>query len=141
MIHYLDTSALVKRYIDEPGSVAIRPLFRGKSVATSRVAYAEIAATIARLCREGFLDETDRDAIYARLDPDFAALTVVEIRAPLVCRVPELVGRRPLRGYDALHLVSALVLRDRGAAVTFWAADHVLVDAARAEGMRTMLLT
>ena len=140
MIHYLDTSALVKRYVQEAGSASVRALFRGKSLATARVAYAEIAATLARLCREGALDETDRDAIYGRLDADFAALTVVEIRASLVRAVPDLVKRRPLRGYDAVHLAAALVLRDRGIAVTFWAADGALVDAARAEGLRTTLV-
>jgi predicted nucleic acid-binding protein len=140
LIHYLDTSALVKRYVDEPGSAAVRPLFRGKSVATARIAYAELAATLARVCREGALDESDRDAIYARIDADFAALTVVEIRVPLTRAVPDLVKRRPLRGYDAVHLAAALALRDRGVAVTFWAADGPLVDAARAEGLRTTLL-
>jgi predicted nucleic acid-binding protein len=140
LIHYLDTSALVKRYVLEPGSASVRPLFRRKSVATARVAYAEIAATFARLCREGALDEDDRDGIYKRLDADFAALTVVEIRTSLVRRIPDLVRRRPLRGYDAVHLAAALTLRDRGAAVTFWAADTRLVDAANAEGLRTVML-
>jgi uncharacterized protein len=141
VIHYLDTSALVKRYVDEPGSASVRPLFRSKNVATARVAYAEIAATMARLYRQEAIDELARDSICARLDADFAALTVVEIRVPLMRRVPEIVARRPLRGYDAVHLVAALALRDRGVAVTFWAADAILVDAARAEGLRTTLLS
>ncbi len=140
MIHYLDTSALVKRYVNEAGSPSVRPLFRAGGVATSRIAYAEIAATMARLCREGALTEAGRDAVSARLDTDFAAITIVEIRAALVQRVPALAARQPLRGYDAVHLASALTLRERGVAVTFWAADAVLVEAARAEGMRTTLV-
>jgi predicted nucleic acid-binding protein len=139
VIHYLDTSALVKRYVDESGSARVRPLFRGKTVATARIAYAEIAATVARLHRERAMNETARDSIYARLDGDFAALTVVEIRAPLMRRVPELVARLPLRGYDAVHLAAALSISDHGAAVTFWAADAALVGAARTEGLRTAL--
>jgi predicted nucleic acid-binding protein len=140
MIHYLDTSAFVKRYVDEPGSSTLRPLFRTKRVATSRIAYAEIAATMARLCREGALDEASRDAITARLDADFGALTIVEVRAALVRAIPALVASRPLRGYDAVHLASALALRNRSVAVTFWAADALLVEAARAEGLKTMRL-
>ena len=140
MIHYLDTSALVKRYVEEPGSASVRSLFRGKNVATARIAYAEIAATFARLCRDGALDEEDRDRVYERLDADFTALTVLEIRAAIVRRVPDLVTRRPLRGYDAVHLAAALAVRDRGVAVTFWAADAALTDAARAEGLRTVFL-
>lgn len=140
MIHYLDTSALVKRYVDEPGSRSMLPLFRAGNVATVRIAYAEIAAAIARLCRERAMDETERDEIYERLDPDFASMTVVEVRAALVRRVPDLVKRRPLRGFDAIHLVAALTLRDRGAVITFWAADRVLIEAALAEGLRTKLV-
>jgi predicted nucleic acid-binding protein len=140
VIHYLDTSALVKRYVTEPGSASVRPLFRSKRVATSRIAYAEIAATMARLVRDGALDETARDTVTARLDADFAVVTIVEVRAALVRGVPALVARRPLRGYDAVHLASALALRDRTVAVTFWAADAALIDAARAEGLKAVLL-
>jgi predicted nucleic acid-binding protein len=140
LIHYLDTSALVKRYVEEPGSASVRALFRGKNIATARVAYAEIAATFARLCREDALDEENRDGIYKRVDADFTALIVVEIRAALVRGVPDLVRRHPLRGYDAVHLAAALALRQRGAAVTFWAADKGLVHAAGAEGLRTVLV-
>jgi predicted nucleic acid-binding protein len=140
MINYLDTSALVKRYVAEPGSAAVRPLFRSRAVATVRIAYAELAATLARLAREGALAETARTRIVGRLDRDFAAMTVVEVRATLVRRVPALVARCPLRGYDAVHLAAALVIREQGAAVTFWAADGGLVAAAKAEGLRATLL-
>ena len=140
MIHYLDTSALVKRYVDEAGSASVRSLFRGRQVATVRVAYAELAATFARLVREGHLDEDACDRIVARLDRDFAAMSVVEVRPALLRGVPGLVARRPLRGYDAVHLAAALTVRAGGAAVTLWAADEGLVGAARAEGLRTTLL-
>jgi predicted nucleic acid-binding protein len=140
LIHYLDTSALVKRYIKEAGSASVRSLFRSRSVATARIAYAEIAATLARLCRERRLDETARDRIYARLDGDFNVLSVVEVRAALVRAIPALVMRHPLRGYDAVHLAAALAIRGAGAAVTFWAADTSLTRAARAEGLSAVLL-
>jgi len=141
LIHYLDSSALVKRYVQESGSSSLRQLFRGRNLATARIAYAEIAAAISRLCREDVIEQPDRERILGQLDLDFSALTVVEIRVPVVRRVPELVRRRPLRGYDAVHVAAALTLRDRGIAVTFWAADRGLTDAARAEGLRTTLLT
>ncbi len=140
MIHYLDASALVKRYVDEAGSAAIRPLFRGRLVATVRIAYAELAATLGRLAREGSLEDDARERIVASLDRDFAAMTIVEVRPTLVRQVPRLVARRPLRAYDAVHLAAALTVRDSGSAVTFWGADRGLVDAARAEGLRTNLL-
>jgi len=140
VIHYLDTSALVKRYLREPGTTAVRALFRsGKPLATARIAEAELTAALARLCRMGHLTETIRDRIFARLERDLAGLTLVEIRPALVRRVPSLVTRHPLRGYDAIHLAAALLLRDQGAPVDFWASDVPLLVAARAEGLRAVV--
>ncbi len=136
MIYYLDTSALVKRYFAEPGSASVRRLFRGRQLATVRVAYAELAATIARLHREELVTHRARDRVFARMERDFSAIAVVEVRRALVQSVPELVIRQPLRGYDAVHLAAALLLREQGAAVDFWSADGQLVAAARAEGLK-----
>lgn len=140
MIYYLDTSALVKRYVAEPGSQAVRRTIGAKTVATSRVAYAELAATAARLAREGSIDLRGRDRILTRLEADFAAMTVVELRPVVLRKAAELVTRAPLRGYDAVHLASAVVLAQRGASVDFWSSDALLVRAARAEGLRATAL-
>ncbi len=52
MILYLDTSALVKLYVRETGSVRVRNwLNKATAAATSVVAYAEARATFARLHR------------------------------------------------------------------------------------------
>jgi len=136
VIYYLDTSVLVKRYVLESGSDSVRRTVRGKTVATCRIAYAELAATAARLAREDLIDVRARDRILARLDGDFAAITVVELRPAVLRKVAEIVKRAPLRGYDALHLASALILAERGASVDFWSADAALVRAAAAEGLR-----
>jgi uncharacterized protein len=136
VIYYLDTSALVKRYVAEPGSQAVRRTIGSKAVATCRIAYAELAATAARLAREGLMDTRARDRILGRLDGDFAAMTVVEVRPAVVRKAAEIVRRAPLRGYDAVHLASALVLAERGVSVDFWSADVALVRAASAEGLR-----
>ncbi len=64
MIHYLDTTALVKRYISESGSRSVRDLFRrGKPLAVARIAYVELAAALCRLRREKLLTERDQDRI------------------------------------------------------------------------------
>jgi predicted nucleic acid-binding protein len=136
VIHYLDTSALVKRYVLEPGSRTVREIVRRRTVAVSRIAYAELASAVARLQREGELDARGRDQILARLDEDFASFTVVEVRPAIVRRVPALVVQRALRGYDAVHLASALAVRDQGAALTFWSADRALVGAATSFGLK-----
>ena len=136
MIYYLDTSALVKRYVAEAGSRSVRQLVRSRTVAVSRIAYAELVAAVARLTREGDIVESARDRIFARLDQDFASFTIVEVRPAVVRRVPALVVQTPLRGYDAVHLASALAIREHGPSVDFWSADRTLVSASIAQGLK-----
>ena len=139
MIHYLDTSALVKRYVAEPGSEAIRSLFRRRRhVAVVRIAHAELAAAVARLEREGALDAAARDRVLERLDAHFRAVTVVETRPALLQNTRSLVVRYPLRGYDAVHLAASLLVREQGAPLTSWSADGTQLDAARSEGLRAV---
>lgn len=139
MIHYLDTSALAKRYIEEPGSQAVRSMFRRGYVAVARITYAELLAAVARARHLGIITEAQRSSFFARIEEDFADLTVIEVRHSVLRRVPDLVVRYPLRGYDAVQLAAALAIREHGGSVRFWSADEQLVTAAAAEGLRAMV--
>lgn len=138
MIHFLDTSVLAKRYVREAGSDVVRTL-RGKLIAVARIAQAELFAAIARAAREGMIPDARRARLFADIEEDFREWNIVEIRAPVVQRVGDLVVRHPLRGYDAVHLACALSIRDRGPAVQFWCADERLAAAAIEEGLRTLV--
>ena len=60
MILYLDTSSLVKLYVEEPGSPAVHADVEGSElVTTSIVAYTEARAALARRRREGSLTAGD----------------------------------------------------------------------------------
>ena len=50
MIHYLDTSALAKRYMEEPGSRTMRSVLRCSYAAVVRITYAELLAAVAQAC-------------------------------------------------------------------------------------------
>jgi uncharacterized protein len=138
LIRFFDTSALVKRYVEEPGSSMVRSALRSHAVAVARVTLAEAAAAVARAARTGILTEAHRDIILARLPEDFAKLQVVELRPALVARVPALVVRYPLRAYDAIQLAAAGVVRQTGLAVEMWCADGDLAAAAVADGFRVI---
>lgn len=116
----------------------MRALFRRKPVTVARIAYAELAATVARLWRAHALSIEERDAILARLDRDFTSMSVVEVRAALVDRIPVLVVRWPFRGYDAVQLAAALTVREQGTSVEFWGTDAQLLAAARGEGLHVV---
>lgn len=140
MIHFLDTSALIKRYVTEPGSDQVRRLLRRKvDIALARITEAEAYAAIARAARMRVLSDDDRDRVFEQIAEDVAAARVIEIRQSTVSAVRGLVVRWPLRGDDAIQLSCALRLHAEHLAVTFWCADAVLANAARGEGMRVMI--
>lgn len=65
MVIYLDTSALLKLYVEEEGrELALAAVEESERVATSTVAYAEARAALARRLREGdFTGEEHREVI------------------------------------------------------------------------------
>ncbi len=135
MILFVDTSALVKLYIDEKGSEAMAARARESRLASSILAYAEIYATFARRRREDLLTEDEHSSSTDRFERDWQSVIVVPMRPEVARRVPDLVGRHPLRGADAVHLASALSLAEAGLEVTFAASDARLLAATAGEGL------
>lgn len=54
-MNYLDTSALIKRFVAEKGSPLIQRIIEAGSVATAKIAYAEVYAGLKRKHREGYI--------------------------------------------------------------------------------------
>lgn len=137
MIVYFDTSALLKRYVIETGSDAVAALWKEATVmATSQVLYAEVAASFARKRREQPANASLLDQAQQMFRKDWTGLHRIDVDDAVNRQVDELLGRHPLRGADAIHLASALLLRDLvKVSVTFACADIALVNAARAEGL------
>lgn len=96
----------------------------------------EARAGIARKFREGELSENDRRRIVEELRSDWENYFIVEVPQSVLERGGELVDKHPLKGFDALHLASALLLRDRASSpVAFSCFDEQLKKAAEAEGL------
>lgn len=134
MILYLDTSALVKLYVEEAGSAAVTTwVDEATVVATSRVAYAEARAAFARHRREGgFTAGLWRRAV-ANLDDDWSRYTIVEVSDAIVRGAGRFADRHALRGFDAIHLAAALELRRARDQIRFGCFDERLSLAARKE--------
>ena len=63
----------------------------------------------------------------------------MELEDDILLLARDLIQRRPLRGFDALHLASALRLKlALGEAITFAAADERLLKAAEAESLEPL---
>ena len=136
MIVYLDTSSLVKLYVDEIGSREIFELIsRAQVVATSRVAYVE---AIAAFVRKFALPKTLEIFSSTRksFDSDWPNYFIIEVTEPITALAATLAEKHRLRGFDALHLASAVFIRDRlNQEIFFSAADIKLESPARKEGL------
>jgi predicted nucleic acid-binding protein len=137
LILYVDTSALVKLYVREPDSRGtLERVGSASVVATSRVAYPEARAALARRRREGGISRAAHARSVSALDKDFPRFVVVELTEKVGVAAGDLADRRSLRGFDAIHLASALELEAlTGELEAFLCFDNRLRDAARAEGL------
>ncbi len=132
MILYLDTSALVKLYVREAESEFVRgSVTEATVVATSRIAYAEARAAFARLAREGALSPEDLRAVVTALNADWESYLCLEVTDGIARQAGDLAELLGLRGFDSLHLASAVVLKRRvGAPFAFLCFDDRLRAAA-----------
>jgi predicted nucleic acid-binding protein len=138
MIFYLDTSSLVKLYVPERESVAIKQLAEAAEItATSRVAYVEARAAFARKRREQSINVKDYRTVIRDFDNDWESYFIVDVSDLLVKTAGQFAEKHALRGYDAIHLASAVVIRNQGdQSVNFSCFDTRLLRAARREGLR-----
>ena len=138
-MNYLDTSALIKRFVVEKGSPLIRTLLTQGGVATAKIAYAEIYAGLTRKQRDGHVPAGQYALICRQFEDDWKAYIRVDLQDDILVLDRDLIQRHPLRGFDAIHLASALSLKTAlGEEVTFAAADDRLLRAARAERLRPL---
>ena len=140
MILYVDTSALVKLYVPEPESSEVEALIgRSQVTAISIVAFAEARAALARKRRERAIGPKDYGQIVQEFDDDWDHYFIVDVTEPLVKRAAQLAEKHGLRGYDAIQLSSAILLREQsGEAVSFCCFDDRLLRASRREGLKAI---
>jgi len=142
-VYYLDTSALVKRYAQEPGTAWILDLTdiaAENDLYTVRVTGPEMIAALFRKARTGEVSpgEARRSAENFREDWHLQ-YQIVEVTALVADRAMELAEKHGLRGYDAVQLASALALQQMREAMqlpslTFVSADTRQREVATVEG-------
>ena len=139
MTLYLDTSSLVKLYVAEQGSDAVRLLVEAATiVATSSIAYTETRAALARRRRERALGLKAFASAKTSFEAEWPTYFAVEVTSALCRQAGELAERYRLRAYDSVHLAAfAEVARQAGVRETrFSSFDKTLNRAARSLGRR-----
>jgi len=143
VILYLDTSALVKLYAEEPGTEQVRAATATtKAQATHELSYVEVRSAFACKRREGDWSETTYRRVLQALDDDWAALHRVAVTPSLVRRAADFTDRFALRAYDAVQLAAAEAVQEQvGSAsqVQFCCFDERLTSAASRLGLPSCL--
>ncbi len=139
MIVFADSSAVVKRYVDEPGAVEVRAV---ASLVVSVLIRVEVPAALWKKVRTGHLTADYAHVLVSDFEADWAAgagtspvFFPLGTSADLLRAAARLTAVHGLRAYDAVHLASALAARAVAAELTSFACfDRTLSHAATAEG-------
>ena len=134
---YFDTSALVKRYVDEPGRRDVLQLLRRNACVTSVVLPVELRSSLRRRVAEGSIDATRLPAILKHIAADRRYWTFVEVGTDVLANAETLVAAHPIRTLDAIHVASARLFAARIAmpGLTFVSADKRQTETAVAVGL------
>jgi len=113
MICYLDSSALVKLFVDEPGTAEVsRAVKEAELVGTVAISRAEVIAALAKAVRVGALSMDDAKSARHRFRTEWLHFLRLQVSDFLVDRAGDLAWAHGLRGYDAVQLAAADIWRE-----------------------------
>jgi len=114
LTRYLDSSAFVKRYVQEEGSKAVTSRFeRGEAIYTSVLSFPEVHAAIGRKYRDRELSINEKEKLVDEFQADwFFSLSILELTTHTMIALPTLCEQYFLKASDAIHLSAAFWLKD-----------------------------
>lgn len=139
---YVDTSALIKRYVAEPGRREVLQLLRKNDCVVSAILPIEARSALRRRKAEGTLDEKQINSTLKRFAADRPFWTIVDVSAQVLAAAETLCATHPLRALDAIHVASAqlFVARIPALEFVFVSADVRQTTVAAALGMTIRLV-
>ena len=140
MIVCLDTSSMVKLYVEEAGSAIVRDVTQKAAViATSKIAYAEARAAFARKQRDDGFSITALKKIVEDLNRDWESYFIIEVTDGIIRAAGDIAEKYLLRGFDSIHLASAVNLKGKIMGEVFFSStDSKLNRAAGKEGIKVL---
>lgn len=131
---YFETSALVKLFLEEPGADEARDLWDDADLVTvALIAYPEARSALAAAARSGRISAAELDEVKVKLDRRWAQIQVVDLDQPIAFSAGDVAEHFSLRGYDGVHLATALSLQDDSLLVATW--DGELAQACLEAGL------
>lgn len=109
------------------------------AVGTATIAYAETYSGLTRRHRDGDLSAIDCAKACEQFERDWTGYLRIRLDEDVLGAARLVIQRHALRGFDGIHLASALALQNRwDETVVVVAADQRLLRAAAAEGLATL---
>ncbi len=142
-VYYLDTSALVKLYVREPGTeqmIRLASPSSGHTLAILGLTRVEFRAAVKQRERAGDLSHQTARALIARMAQHMQNIYLVQpVTEAVIEEAAALLDRHPLKAYDAVQLAGCLSLRSRlNERPWFGCSDHQLLRAAEEEGLTVL---
>jgi uncharacterized protein len=140
MLLYLDASALVKHFVVERFSELVdEAIGNAEIVGTTILSRAEVSAALGKAVRVEALNKKGAFQTLKAFRKDWESLARIQASESVVSRADALAWAHSLRGYDAVHLASALIWRETiNEVVTFATFDVNLWNAAQTEGLELL---
>jgi predicted nucleic acid-binding protein len=137
---YLDTSALIKRYVEESGSEDVLDwMDRADMIGTALITRAEVASAITRIARINNLDSQVSDKALNKFRFEWNNFNRLPSNEELIARADFLACQHGLRGYDAVHLAAALIWQEAlMLPVALATYDQELADAGEKSGLQVL---
>jgi predicted nucleic acid-binding protein len=134
---YFDTSALVKRYVDEAGRREVLQLLRRNECVTSAVLPVELRSSLRRRVADGSLEAARLPVILKHVAADRLYWTLIEVGTDVLAAAEALVAAYPIRTLDAIHVASAQLFAARVSTpgLLFVSADKRQTETAVAVGL------
>jgi len=136
-IIYLDTSALLKLYVQEKQSDDVYNLFKAsENTGTSILTYTEMASAMSRAVRMQLISNDEAKEAWKKFLYEWPELNRLRMSSQLTERAASLAWQFGLRGYDAMHLASALTWQETLEAPVYLATfDRLLWGAGQQAGI------
>lgn len=141
MPHFIDTSALFKRYQPEEGTALVSQILEASDqpVFISALSIVEIISNLRRLFEVDKITSEDQflqQRAFFYQDINTLGITILDVSAEDIIKAEDLILKRYMKPIDSIQLAIALNLKRND--ITFVSSDRRLCKIADEEGLQTL---
>ena len=132
---FFDTSAFVKRYVNEVGSEKVAAICeQADELALCIICFPEMISTLNRLIREGKLEKNVYQQTKHLIEADLNDIEICDLSQSVIVCAIKCLEKHTLRTSDAFHVACAISVK----ADMFVSSDKRQIEAAEKEGLKVV---